>query len=168
MLNVALKQTLILPPTVVSDGDINRLVRELDSLNDFFMSAAARKGGTTVQPPRVTRILNTIATESKLNLLDEKHRQSLAGELKAIQNTAPVMHISFATEPSPQALERILVWMRAKIHPYALLQVGLQPTIAAGCVLRTPNKVFDMSLRSYLDRQRGYLVELVRGAVREQ
>ncbi len=165
---MALKKNLVLPAAVVSDTDINHLVRELDSLNNFFLTAAARKGGTSIQPPRVTRILNTIATDAEHNLLDEKQRQSLARELKTIQSTAPVMHISFATEPSPQVLEQILVWMRANIHPYALLQVGLQPTIAAGCVLRTTNKVFDMSLRSYLDRQKEYLVELIKGAVREQ
>ena len=77
------------------------------------------------------------------------------------------MHISFAAEPSVKALETILVWLRDNIHPKVLLQVGLQPAVAAGCVLRTPNKVFDMSLRAYLDRQGDYLVQLIRGAVHE-
>lgn len=164
---MALKQNLILPAAVVSDGDISRLSRELDSLNDFFLSAAARKAGSALLPPRVTRILNTIATDAKYNLLDAEQRQSLAEELENIQTAAPVMHISFATEPSPQVIEQVLVWLRTNIHPYVLLQVGLQPTIAAGCVLRTTNQVFDMSLRSYLDRQKDYLVALVKGAVRE-
>ncbi|MBI2588875.1 hypothetical protein HYW35_01540 [Candidatus Saccharibacteria bacterium] len=162
---MVLKPNLVLPSAVVSVGDLNRLSRELSSLNDFFLSAAARKAGAA-PPPRVTRILNSLATETnKYNLLDAKQRQNLAQELKTIQAIAPVMHISFASEPSPQAIERILVWLRTNIHPYALLQVGLQPTIAAGCVLRTTNQVFDMSLRSYLDRQKDYLVALVKGAV---
>jgi F0F1-type ATP synthase delta subunit len=72
-----------------------------------------------------------------------------------------LLHISFAAEPSTQALEKILVWFRANIHPQALLQVGLQPTIAAGCVLRTPNKVFDMSLRNHLIEQQKYLMQLI-------
>lgn len=164
---MVLKQNLSLPPAVVSDGDVSRLLRELDSLNDFFLSATARKAGTTLPPPRVTRILNTMATDAKYNLLDAEQRQSLVEGLKNIQTVAPVMHISFATEPSPHVIEQILIWLRTNIHPYVLLQVGLQPTIAAGCVLRTNNRVFDMSLRSYLDRQRDYLVALVKGAVRE-
>lgn len=164
---MALKDKLVLPPGVVSAADVNRLIRELASLNDYFLSSAARKGGTAVQPPRVTRILNDIATAGKYNLLDEKERQNLVSEIKTIQTSAPLIHISFASEPSPSALGQILVWLRTNIHPYTLLQVGLQPTISAGCVLRTPNKVFDMSLRSYLDNQKGYLVELVKGAVRE-
>lgn len=157
--------SLTLPVGVVSDSDLNRLIRELDNLNDYFLNAAARKGGTPIQPPRVTRLLNAIATERQYNLLEEKMRQTLIGELKTIQTTAPLMHISFATEPSPKVVERILIWLRSNIHPYTLLQVGLQPTIAAGCVLRTPNRIFDMSLRSYLDAQKGYLVGLVKGAV---
>lgn len=154
-----------LPIEIVSDSDLNRLVRELKSLDDYFLNAAARKGGTVIQPPRVTRMLNSIANGLQYNLLEESKRQKLVDELKTIRTNAPLMHISFATEPSPKALERILVWLRSNIHPYTLLQVGLQPTIAAGCVLRTPNKVFDMSLRSYLDTQKGYLVELVKGAI---
>lgn len=158
-------KTFSLPIEIVSDSDLNRLVRELKSLNDYFLNATARKGGTVIQPPRVTRMLNSIANELQYNLLEESKRQKLIDELKTIGTNAPLMHISFATEPSPKALERILVWLRSNIHPYTLLQVGLRPTIAAGCVLRTPNKVFDMSLRSYLDAQKGYLVELVKGAV---
>lgn len=156
---------LNLPIGVVSDSDLDRLVRELEGLNDFFLSAAARKSGTPIQPPRVTRALNSIASDRQSNLLDEAARKKLSDELKTIRTNAPLMHISFATEPSPKVLERILIWLRTNIHPYTLLQVGLQPTIAAGCVLRTPNKIFDMSLRSYLDGQKGYLVELVKGAV---
>lgn len=158
----------VLPLGIISDSDINRLIRELEALNDYFLNAAARKGGTVIQPPRVTRALNSIATELQYNLLEEPRRQALVAGLKNIAKSAPLMHISFATEPSPKVLERILVWLRSNIHPYTLLQVGLQPTIAAGCVLRTPNKVFDMSLRSYLDGQKGYLVELVKGAVQSE
>lgn len=157
-----------LPLGVISDTDLDRLVRELKNLDDYFLNAAARKGGISIQPPRVTRLLNTIATQLQYNLLEEDKRQSLIDGLKTIRTSAPLMHISFATEPSPKALERILVWLRSNIHPYTLLQVGLQPTIAAGCVLRTPNKVFDMSLKPYLDTQKGYLVELVKGAVQDE
>jgi F0F1-type ATP synthase delta subunit len=78
---------------------------------------------------------------------------------------APSFHVSFAVEPSPRALEKILVWLRENIHPQVLVQVGLQPAIAAGCVMRAANKVFDMSLRSNLKEQSGYLTQLVRGAV---
>jgi len=37
--------------------------------------------------------------------------------------------------------------------------VGLQPTIAAGIVLRTPNHQFDFSLRQHLYKNRAKLRE---------
>ena len=115
-------------------------------------------------PPRLTRLLEALAKENKCNLLDQPQRRKLTQQLNQILKQAPLLHISFASDPAPRVLERILVWLRANIHSQTLLQVGLQPTIAAGCTLRTPNKVFDMSLRSQLNGQEPYLVKLIAGA----
>jgi F0F1-type ATP synthase delta subunit len=155
---------LKLPNNVVSQVDVARVLREINSLNDFFAGAAKRQSGTPMQLPKLTRLLDQVASDNGMNLLDEKDRKTLAGHLNLVLGKAPLLHISFAAEPSPKSLERILVWFRTNIHPQALLQVGLQPTIAAGCVLRTPNKFFDMSLRSYLKDQEPYLVQLINGA----
>jgi F0F1-type ATP synthase delta subunit len=162
---VEAKKTITLPINIVGSSDISALLRELNSLNDFFVSAEARKSGTPIQPPRVTRTLDSLARENQYNLLDGAHRAEIVTHLTAIRQKAPKIHISFASEPSPKALERLLAWFRASIHPQLLLQVGLQPNIAAGCVLRTPNKFFDMSLRAYLEKQEDYLLELTKGAV---
>lgn len=159
---------LKLPSSVVSTSDITRLLRELNSLEDFFVGAAVRKTGVPMQLPKMTASLNQLASANNLNLLNAPHRQQLISRLKDIQSKAPQLHISFAVEPSPKILERILVWFRDNIHPQCLLQVGLQPTIAVGCVVRTPNKVFDMSMRTYLKQQEQYLVELITGATRER
>ena len=156
---------LKLPLSVVSSVDINRLRRELDALDDFFLSAAARAAGTPVKPPRVTFILEQLTRDNKLNLFETIHRETLKTSLEAINKNSPVLHISFATEPSPRVIDSVLGWLRSNIHPQTLLVIGLQPTIAAGCVLRTPNKIFDMSLRTHLQKQEGYLVKLIEGAV---
>jgi hypothetical protein len=116
----------------------------------------------------LSRLLDSVARENGYNLLEDKSRTELEGKLNDILGKAPLLHISFASEPSPRALEQILSWFRQNIHPQALLQVGLQPTIAAGCTLRTANKFFDMSMRDYLKQQEGYLVQLIAGAGREQ
>lgn len=154
-----------LPNTVISYADMMRLARELDRLEDFFTGAANRPPGSPqAAPPRLTRSLDQVAQENKLNLLDAGDRHKLVDMLKKLQAVAPRLHISFASEPSPLGLERILTWFRTNIHPYALIQVGLQPGIAAGCVLRTPNRQFDMSLRSYLNGQEEYLGRLIQVA----
>lgn len=157
---------LKLATTIVSQVDVARVLRELNALTDFFVGAAARKSGTPMQPPRLTRTLTQLAQENHFNLLEESNRKELARMLNEVLGHAPLLHISFAADPSVKSLETILVWLRSNIHSQALLQVGLQPNIAAGCVLRTPNKVFDLSMRSYLQKQESYLVELIAGAAR--
>ena len=155
---------LKLPVTVVSQVDVARLIRELNGLEDFFTSAQLRPPGGSMTPPRLTRTLDNLARDNRLNLLEKPQRLELATALNQLLKTAPLLHISFASDPPPRFLKEILNWFRANVHPQALLQVGLQPTIAAGCVLRTPNKVFDLSLRTYLNQQEPYLVKLIAGA----
>jgi len=156
---------LKLPPNIIGQVDVMRLSRELSSLDDFFVSAKAREPGSPMVLPKLSKPLDALAKENNANLLDEKSRHNLATQLDAVYKEAPNFHISFAVEASPKVLEKILVWMRGNIHPQLLLQVGLQPTIAAGCMLRTTNKIFDMSLRARLSGQAEYLAELIKGAV---
>ena len=159
------KNELKLPTSLVGRVDVARMLRELGGLNDFFVAAKARQAGTPIQPPGVTRVLSALAETNHINLLEEGSRRELAARLEVLRKQAPQLHISFAVEPSPKALEQLVTWFRSSIHPHTLLQVGLQPGIALGCTLRTPNKFFDMSLRAYLEKQEQYLVELIKGAV---
>lgn len=156
---------LKLPTNIVAQTDINRLMRELGALDDFFLSAAARATGTPVKPPRITFMLEQVSRDNKVNLFEASYRDELKARLQAVLEHAPVLHISFATEPSPRITDSVLAWLRSNIHPQALLVIGLQPTIAAGCVLRTGNQIFDMSLRTHLQKQEDYLVKLIEGAV---
>jgi F0F1-type ATP synthase delta subunit len=167
MLNVELKK-FILPLSIVGDIDVTRLLREINALNDFFVTVEARKSDSSTQPPRITRLLNDVALANKYNLLQKGNRAELADRLNELKKTAPSIHISFAAEPSPKALEQVLRWLRENVHSLILLRIGLQPSIAAGCVLRTANKVFDFSLRENLNKQEPYLVKLIRGASHEQ
>lgn len=156
---------LKLPSSVISQTDVARLMRELNGLDDFFVGANARQHGTKINLPKISRQIDMTARDNKINLLEETDRQRMMTELKSIYERAPNLHISFAIEPSPKAFEKIILWLRRNIHPQTLVSIGLQPAIAAGCVLRTTNKVFDMSLRSSLAKETDYLKQLVQGAV---
>ena len=156
---------LRLPNTVISPIDVARLLRELNNLDDFFVSVKNRQAGTSMQLPKLSRQLDQLSHDNELNLLDESHRAGLNQKLTKIYEAAPKMHISFASEPSSKPFEDILLWLRKNIDPHTLVTVGLQPAIAAGCVVRTSNKLFDMSLRAGLERQRPYLARLIKGAV---
>jgi len=156
-------EPLKLTPAVVSQTDVNRLIRELTGLNDFFVGARTRAAGSAMQLPKLSRLMDQLSRENGVNLLEDEARRKLMAQLELVYKSAPSFHISFAVEPSPKSLERIVLWMRQNIHPQTLLSVGLQPAIAAGCVLRTTNKVFDMSLRNHLKTQTKYLAQLIKG-----
>jgi hypothetical protein len=158
-------EQLKLPNGVASVGDVLRLKREVNSLNDYFAGAAARTPGSAQSPPKTTKVLEEFATANGANLLDAGHRKKIEEFLDELSQKAPQLHISFASEPSPRAVEPILVWLRENVHPLCLVMVGVQPSVAAGCVLRTPNKIFDLSLRVHLQKQSHLLNQLIAGAI---
>lgn len=149
-----------LPPTIVGRTDISRLLRELETLE----ASSVKTKNPPAQPLKITGLLSQIVAANDYDLSDKNHRQHLSQQLTTVRDRAPAVHISFATEPSPKIIETLLGWLRSNIHPYLLLQIGLQPSIAAGCVLRTPNKIFDLSLRAYFEKQKPYLLELIKSA----
>lgn len=151
-----------LPLGIVSQVELVRAARELEALEQYYLSTPSQSS----EPANLSRGLQAIAAENGVDLGDKKQRQELLTLLGKLKTSAPLIHISFATEPSIRALEPIVTWLRQNIHPHVVLQVGLQPTIAAGCVVRTPNRVFDLSLRPYLLRQYPYLMQLIQGATR--
>lgn len=158
-------EVLRLSNSVISPSDVARLGRELNSLDDFFVAAKARQAGTSMQLPKLTRALNQLAGDNNVNLLEAADRARLSKALRLAYDRAPTLHISFATEASPKALEKLVVWIRSNIHPQALIQIGLQPSIAAGCFLRTNNQTFDMSLRATLKKSQPQLLKLIAGAI---
>lgn len=153
-------EAFVLPPELTGQTDINRLLRELETLDGAMVGQQA---GT--QPSKITNLLLETANANGYKLADPFHRQHITEQLTKIHDRAPLLHISFAAEPSPKVIQTVLAWLRANIHRYALLQIGLQPAIAAGCVLRTPNKIFDMSLGASLQKQKPFLLQLIQKAL---
>ncbi len=159
--------SLVLPLTVVTVGDVTRLEWDLNATDDFLAQAAARTGGQKIQLPRLTRHLEALAKQNNCNLLKLEDRQRLNRMLKQLQLRAPVVHISFATDPPVSFMHKLIKWFRANIHSDVLLQVGLQPGIAAGCTVRTTNLYFDLSLRKHLFYNRRILLDKIRDNTRE-
>ena len=154
-----------LPITVISQVDLGRMLREVESLDGFLLQAAARTGGEKVTAPKTSRMLEETAETNKLNLLDSANRDQLKKTLEEIHDHAPVAHISFASDPQAAFLHKIITWFRKEVHPLLLLQIGLQPSIAAGCILRTENKMFDFSLRRHLNDNRNALADKIKTGV---
>lgn len=148
-----------LPMFVVGPADISRLIRELEIINSTLLDQKLRKsdGGTNIL--KTSQLLGQTAEINTLDLQHAEDREQLAQFLQKIKTQAPVLHMSFSADPSSKFLSKLMAWLRAEIHPYALLTIGLQPTIGAGCILRTTNKYFDFSLREDFTKKRLMLLD---------
>lgn len=149
---------LKLPALVYGPVDVGRLIRELSSLNDNLLQMKLRKTGTKVNLAKPSPLLDQLATINKLNLIHDEDRQVLEDFLAKVKASAPVVHMSFSADPSPLFLDKLITWLRREIDPLILLNIGLQPNIGAGCILRTNNQVFDLSLKQDFIRKRELLV----------
>lgn len=149
----------VLPLLVVGPADVRRLMLEMERLEEFLQRASLNLKDGEAKLPKTSRILDSMVELNEADLLKPDDREGIRAFLTSLTQHAPVVHISFAAEPSAAFIGKIVEWMRLNIAHYLLVQVGLQPSIAAGCVLRTTNKLFDMSLRQYLRSNRGILLE---------
>jgi F0F1-type ATP synthase delta subunit len=144
---------LKLPILLASRQDITHAHRELRNFDDKVMQSVMRHDNP-VKYPGISATLRAIAQENQIDLTKDAARKQLLIDLEKLQKTAPSVHISFPSDPSPEVLQRIVTWLRKEVDPRIVIRVGLQPTIAAGIVMRTPNHQFDFSLRRHLYNHR--------------
>ena len=149
-----------LPVQVVSPTDLGRLIRELEKLDDLLHQAELR-GEAATKMPETSRLLDKSLELNKVNLMVASERRVLLQFLEAIRSKAPVLHMSFSADPPQSFMEKIASWFRKEIHPLALVTVGLQPNIGAGCVLRSRNKYFDLSLRQDFEDKKNLLRDAI-------
>ncbi|MDQ3158890.1 MAG: hypothetical protein M3P98_02015 [bacterium] len=154
------KQIIKLNPNIIGKADLIRLQRELGDLEDKVSKAKAKK---THEKISITGALHTLASDNGYDLNKELERQKLADELHKLIEKAPSLQISFASTPSQDFMSKLAAWFRKEVHPQALVSVGLQPNIAAGCVLRTTSRVFDLSLKKIMLAKQELLVSNIRG-----
>ncbi len=149
---------LHLPIAIVGRMDVARLLRELDALDNFLEAAVLREPNDNPKLPKTSRLFDEMIQQNKLEPLLEADRRAMREFLEKIRNSAPLMHMSFSSDPSPLFLQKLVTWLRTNIGPTVLLQVGLQPTIGAGCILRTTNRHFDFSLRQKFVKEKNTLI----------
>lgn len=151
----------ILPSNVISKADVSRLSIELERVDNEMTAAAVREkqGIAKEEPKAISDRLRTFIEQNKLDLSDSHVRTDLIKEVRRLKEEVPVIHMTFATVAEPESLQLLASWLRTEIHPQAVLEVGLQPSLVAGVYLRTPNHVHDLSLRAVLESQRDLLVQ---------
>ena len=160
---MAHEHSLKLPLAIIGPGDLNRLKRELLALDDYLNQAQLRRPGAAPKKlPKTTTGLDDLASVNNLNLLQGDDRAKAIDFIQELSTKAPIVHISFASDPSAVFMSKITAWFRDNINPRLLVSVGLEPSIAAGCTIRTDNHLQDFSLRKHFDAQRGFLLEKIK------
>ena len=152
---------LILPVAIVGRVDLGRVQREIGQIHTALQAQALRSP-TVVGLPKLSQLLDEFVQANKLNLLEISDRSNAVEFLEDIKNNSPRVHVSFSADPSAQFMAKITTWFRQNVHPTVLIAVGLQPGIGAGCVVRTPNKYFDLSLGKSLADNRELLIRRLR------
>lgn len=166
---VKTQENFILPSNVVTKVDISRLVAEVERVDNEMTAAAVRTktGGEEQTLPVLTEQLGEFLSQNELTLAAGSERTFLIKQLRLLKDKAPILHMTFAVPADNESLQKLTEWVRATIHPQAVIAVGLQPSLVAGVYLRTPNHVHDLSMRGALEGGHGILVkelELLRGS----
>lgn len=156
----------VLPATIVGLVDIGRLIRELEKLEQALQASEIRAQATT-GTPKVSALLDQLSQANGVDLSQAHDRKSLLEFLQLVRRDAPRVHVSFSADPSPLFLSKLMTWFRSRIHPLLLVAIGLQPGIGAGCMLRTTNRYFDMSLGKSFTTHRQILIDRLRQGVVE-
>lgn len=166
---MAEQRGFVLPVSIISPTDIARLKREIDGIDNYFAQAQIREGGQQqVAMPRMSKLMDQLAAENKLNMLQNDHRAYVVKTLENLQASAPVLHVSFSVDPPGSYVQKIVYWLRMNVHGQVLVTVGLQPNIGAGCIVRTTNKIFDFSLREYFNEKRDFFIQKMHEAISEE
>ena len=138
-----------LPISLNSRHDVNMVCQELRGIIDVAEQNNLRQTSSATLP-EISGLLKELATENNVNLASTDESQKLLKLIELVRDKAVQIHVSFAAEPPVDIMKKLIVWFRSEINPKTIINVGLQPSIAAGVVVRTPNKLFDFSLRQHL------------------
>lgn len=156
----------VLPPQLYSLVEIHRVQRELEAIEEALRQQQTRASlaGTPLADMQPSELLQDLAAQNHYAITDAANRQQLISNLSAVAEKAPVIHVGLAADPPTSFVVAITHWLRANVHPLVLVRIGLQPSIAAGCIIRTTNKVFDMSLRHRFEQNTDKLIQALSGA----
>ena len=161
------EKTWKLTPEVASRTDVARLQRELEAIDSFLVQSKVRSPNVAPKLPQLSLVLEELTKANNLDLLTGDDRKQMVAFLSELRGSAPIVHISFASNPSAAFRQKITLWFREHIHPFIFLQIGLQPDIAAGCVVRTTNHSFDLSLRQHFKANQQLLIEKINGEAKK-
>ena len=142
---------LKLPNSIATKSDLVGVIRNVDEVLDNYIENKVRdmEGVDFKSRPDVTSNLAELVSINKLEV-NVDTLKSLKQWLDHLNEHAPIDRFTFASDPNPEFVGGIVNWLRTATGQFVIIRYGVQPTIAAGCLMYTPARMYDFSLRSRL------------------
>lgn len=142
---------LKLPSSIATKSDLVAVLRNVDEVLDSYIENRVRnlEGVDFKSRPDVASNLAELVSENNLEVsLDTL--KSLKQWLAHLNEHAPVVRFTLASDPTPEFVGGLVNWLRQNSGQFVIIRYGVQPTIAAGCLMYTPARRYDFSLRQHL------------------
>jgi hypothetical protein len=144
-----------LPSALIGRVDLARLIREVETIDGVLATQKVKaQGEVSYHMPTMSQSLSDFLAINTVDLADDRTRRTLKERLGELKDKAPIVHMTFATAADPDSLQELVDWVRKQLHPRALISVGLQPALVGGVYMRTPNHIYDFSLRALMSDKR--------------
>lgn len=159
---------LVLPTAIATKADLVNVLRNLESVLDAYVenSVRSQEGVDFTSQAKVSSNLALLVRENKLEV-SVATLKALQTWLLHLKEHAPMVRFTFANDPNPQFLAAIVEWLRKNSGQFVLIRYGIQPSIAAGCLMHTPKKRYDFTLRKSIMSRGQDVIEYVRKTVAE-
>ena len=154
--------TFTLPSSVATKAQLLNLRKNLDDVLETMTQNRVRiHEQVQVEPsPSVSGALASLLATNKLHPTADVIRQ-LQQWVEALLHHAPVVRLTFSSDPGPKELNRMIEWFRQESGKVVLLHIGIQPTVAAGVIIRTTSHRYDLSLRAELLKRTDQFVDAI-------
>jgi hypothetical protein len=168
MVDTAPATGLILPSAIATKADLVNVLRNLEAVLDAFVENSVRQeeGVDFAARADVSSNLALLVKDNRLEVSVETLK-SLKTWLNHLKDHAPVVRFTFANDPDQKFLAAIVDWLRKNSGQFVLVRYGIQPSIAAGCLMYTPRHRYDFTLRKNITDSGQKLMEYIRAAAAE-
>lgn len=118
--------------------------------------------------PDAAQALENVSDEARTlmrgnqKVIESSGFSAFVDELEKTVQSAPVFEVILPTIPHDSFLADIGKWFRQEIHPNSLLEISVRRSIAGGMVLRSKNRLFDMSFRPQILAAKDKIPEVTR------
>lgn len=153
---------LKLPNSIATKADLVAVLSNVDVVLDAYVQNSVREeeGVDFKDRPDVASNLALLVSENNLQVSIDT-LTALKKWLTHLKDHAPVVRFTFAADPNPEFLGKLVTWLRSESEQFVLIRYGVQPTIAAGCLLYTPARQYDFSLRRHLIKSQKVFSEVL-------